>query len=444
MSLEVIKQLNVDFHDAKYISINAKQYDKFSRFILITCYNNGVIFPINNVNNYVFIRYRKPDDLGVFNSCEITDEGKILVELSEQMLAIVGKSYADLVIVHNESISDINIDKDTGELIIGDNSSILSTMHFCVNVIETSFDNTEIESSYEYNALNELMIKATADYTYIMNACKISEENAKTSETNAATSEINAKTSETNAKESETNARTSEENAKTSETNAATSETNAKTSEENASVSELNAKESETIAITKATESSQFASNSAQSAIESADAAQVSANKAIEASDYATLSKSYAVGSTNTRYNEDADNAQYYYSQAKAVSDSIDGSFILRGTIEFSQLESVPKDTGYMYHISDEFVTDDTFKCGAGVSFPAGTNVYYTADGYWDYFITKTLVVTDDDNGNVTIRYSVDSIVENDERLDTLNRTIAELQERIKSLEECTVLEIVE
>lgn len=443
MNLEVVKQLKIDFHDAKYISINAKQYDKSSRFILITCYNSGTIFTLENNNNYAFIRYRKPDDLGVFNSCEITDEGKILVELSEQMLSVVGKSYADLVIVHNESISDVNIDEDTGELIIGDNSSILSTMHFCINVIEGAFDNTEIESSYEYNALNELIVKVTADYTYIMNSCKDSEENAKQSEVNAATSEVNAKESENKVKTSEENAKISEVNSKESEEKAKSSETNAKVSEENASISELNAKKSENTAITKATESSQSASNSAQSATESANSAKISADKAIESSDYATLSKSYAVGDTGTRVDEDVDNSKYYYLQTKSVNDSVGGSFVPMGTIEFSELQSVSKDTGYMYHISDDFITDNTFKCGAGVALPAGTNVYYTSDGYWDYFVTKTLIVTDDDNGNVTIRYSTDSITTNEE-YDVLNQTILDLKERIKALENSTVLEIVE
>ena len=195
MSLEIVKQLNVDFHDAKYISINAKQYDKASRFILITCYNQGVITPIRNTSNYAFIRYRKPDSLGVFNSCEITNEGKILIELTEQMLSTVGKSYADLVIVHNES-DGVEIDISTGEIIVGDGSSILSTMHFCVNVIESSLDNTEIESSYEYNALNDLLVKAMADYTNVINVVKVLEENAKLSEANAKTSEENAKISE--------------------------------------------------------------------------------------------------------------------------------------------------------------------------------------------------------------------------------------------------------
>lgn len=439
MDLKVVRQINVDFHDSKYISVNAKQYDKSSRFILVTCYNNGDIFRIDNTDNYAYIRYRKPDDLGVFNSCNITDDGKILIELSEQMLAVIGKSYADLVIVNNNLIDVV---ENTGELIVDDSDCIVSTMIFCINVIESSFDNTEIESSYEYNALNDLLIKATEDYSYVMKACKISETNAKLSEENAKTSETQSKISENNAKTSETNADISEENAKSSELNAKTSEENAKaselkseesateakTSENNAKSSESNAKTSETNAKISETK----ASNLAKEISENIDSALQNA----------TLSKSYAVGETGFRNGEDVDNAKYYYSRTKALSNNVNGTFTPIGTIKFAELKSVDTNIGYVYHIKDAFITDDTFKSGAGVSYPAGTNVYYTVDGHWDCFVTETVNVIDDDNGNVEIICSYDFFATYD-GFDDMGITISELANRIKALEEQSVLEVV-
>ena len=56
------------------------------------------------------------------------------------------------------------------------------------------------------------------------------------------------------------------------------------------------------------------------------------------------------------------------------------------GTISFSELSEVEKATGYVYNISDNFVTNNTFREGDGKPYTAGTNVYYTADGYWDCF----------------------------------------------------------
>ena len=141
MSLEAIKQINIDFHDSKYISVNAKQYDRKSRFILATCHNNGVVFPLYKHFHRAYVRYRKSDDFGVFNSCKITHDGKILIELTEQMLATAGKSYADLIVIENNPVAkNAPIIENTGELIINDNDSIISTMIFCVNVIENVFE----------------------------------------------------------------------------------------------------------------------------------------------------------------------------------------------------------------------------------------------------------------------------------------------------------------
>ena len=441
MGLEIIKEINVDFHNTRYIQVNAKQCDTSSRFISVTCYNQGSIFPIDNIYNHAYIRYRKSDYLDVFNSCDITEDGKILIELTEQMLAFDGKCYADVIIVHNEPIPISSIVENTGKLISNENTGVLSTMLFCINVIETALDNSEIESTNEYDALNELLIEAHENYEYVIKMCKISEENAKQSE-------IYAKRSEENAAVSESNAKTSEENADISEANAKVSESNAKTSEVNAKAFEESASNYADIATTKALEASQFvdefANNvqaSADSAEASANSAQASADKAVESSNYAILSQSYAVGGTGVRTEEDVDNSKYYYSQTKLVVEGMGGRFAPQGTIKFEELSTVNKEAGFVYHIEDAFVTDDTFREGAGVSYPMGTTIYYTVDGYWDCFVEKNLVVTDDGEGNVEIVCTYDFIATYE---NPFTQTITELQERLKALEDKNVLEIVE
>lgn len=283
MKKEIVTNIDIDFYDTRYLTINAKQYDKQSRFILFSCHDNGKSVLFDSSKNYAYVRYRKPDYLGVFNECTITKEGNILVELTEQMLAVPGNCYADVFIIENPKIEieEGEIIEDLDKILAARKGSIVSTMNFCVNVISTALQNSEIESSYEFGALNDLIDKVTKDYTFIVEQCKTHAENAKNSELAAKQSEINAKASETNAKNSEVKAKESETKAKTSETNAKTSETNAKNSE-------VKAKESETIASQKATESS----NSAK------------------------LSQSYAVGGTSTRPNENTDNSKYYKEQA--------------------------------------------------------------------------------------------------------------------------------
>ena len=431
---EIIKQINVDFHNTRYIQVNAKQLDDLSRFILVSCYNQGDFYPIDNTYNYAYVRYRKADDLNVFNCCDITEDGKVLIELTKQMLAYDGRCYADLVIVHNEPIPVDDIKVNNGTLLTNENTSIVSTMLFCVNVIETSLDNEDIESSDEFGALNDLLIKATTDYEYVMAASKISEENAKVSEENAKISEANAKISENNAKISENNIKISEDNAKASadsakisENNAATSEANAKKSAEKAQMSEEITYNYVNTAMLKAEESLQSATDSANSAVESANSA--------------LLSQSYAVGDTGVRAIEDTDNAKYYYTMAKAISTSLGGEFSPKGSITYSELQSSIKQAGFVYHIKDSFITDDTFKDGGGVSYPAGTNVYRTSDGYWDCFIGENINIVDDGDGNIEIICSYDFINTYD-GFGELNQTVIELQKRIEELEGKNVLEI--
>ena len=109
MALEIIKSINVDFYDKKYIMINAKQYDDSSRWISITCYNQGELFNLSASKHSAYIRYRKADGYGVFNHCRINYRGDVLVELTEQMLAADGICYVDLFVV-NKGSAIVNID----------------------------------------------------------------------------------------------------------------------------------------------------------------------------------------------------------------------------------------------------------------------------------------------------------------------------------------------
>lgn len=122
-----------------------------------------------------------------------------------------------------------------------------------------------------------------------------------------------------------------------------------------------------------------------QKAVEdSAESASAAEQKSEEAKNYSLKSQSYAVGEGGVRENEEVDNAKYYYEQAKRISQGMSGALLPNGTVTFEELQNQTKQAGYMYNISNNFVTDETFNDGGGVSYPGGTNVYYTADGYWD------------------------------------------------------------
>lgn len=409
MALQTTININVDFYNNDYILINAKQLDKKSRFLSLTCYDHGEPYSLNEGEHSAYIRYKKADNNSVFNFCEIDRKGKIIVELTEQMLAADGICYADLVVVNE---GGAKVDAQTGEIVGIENTSILSTMPIHIDVVGTATENSDIESSYEFNGLNTALEKAEAEYTEVMKTSKSwavgdtgirdgedtdnsmyyakqssnSASAANISALNAAESERvageykdtaiehsgNAYTYMTDAKNSMDSANESETNAANSASNAATSEANAKTSEDNAKISETNAKASETHAKsseTKASTSEASAKTSETNALNSANRAQ-----------------SYAVGGTGTRSNEDYDNSYYYYNLTKNIVIGLDTGFIPMGTVTFAELASVEKATGYVYNISDDFVTDDTFREGSGKSYTAGTNVYFCANGQWDCF----------------------------------------------------------
>lgn len=133
------------------------------------------------------------------------------------------------------------------------------------------------------------------------------------------------------AQQSATNAKVSEDNAKASEIAAGESESNAAISASDAAKSAESSKNSATIATEKASAASESASNAENSAITAtakADDASTSAENASisaeNAETYAQKSQSYAVGGTQTRENEDFDNAKYYYEKTKDLNTSIE------------------------------------------------------------------------------------------------------------------------
>ena len=221
----VYTELDVDFVQQKYKKINAKAGDNASRFLRLTCYNDGVLSPIDASEVDVFLRYKKPDDTGVFKQGTITQDGKIEIELINQMLTCPGLSYADLLLIDKAGA----IIDDDGHISI-DAVFILSSMTFCVNVQQEALTDDDMLSSDDYSDLLRLIHMAEINIDKIEGfviRAETAATNSETSAQNSAISETNAKTSEIKAKTSETNAKTSEDNAKDSEDNAKLSETTA-------------------------------------------------------------------------------------------------------------------------------------------------------------------------------------------------------------------------
>lgn len=73
------------------------------------------------------------------------------------------------------------------------------------------------------------------------------------------------------------------------------------------------------------------------------------------------------------------DNAEHWYQETLAISQTLANAIIARGTVAFADLPSVSSTAvkdGFMYNISDNFTTTSDFVEGAGINIPMGANVY--------------------------------------------------------------------
>lgn len=391
MALDIVRNINVDFHDTKYIIINAKQYDDSSRYIAITCYSQGVVYNLNSNEHSAYVKFKKADGNAVLNFCKINDNGEVLVELTEQMLAAVGMCEVELVII-NKGKAMVNI--DTGDIIAIDDTPILSTMAFCVNVYETTVDVSDFESSYEFNALIDLMQRAEADYTEVVRLSKSyavgdageirdgeDADNAKYYCEQAGISADSAKKDAQSAASSSANANNSAQNASTyaqSAASSASSASSAASSARSANNSAQSANNSAQSAATRAQSASTIAENASQVAQSASTIAENKAASAIASANAAKTSEENAAASET--------NAAEYCEVVKAVANGLNSGFIPIGTITFAELATAEKATGFTYNISDDFVTDNSFAEGEGKQYTAGVNVYCRSDGLWDCF----------------------------------------------------------
>ena len=277
MSIENVQKITLDFCRNNIQSVSVKQYDKNTRYLIVSCTENGKFVKLDKSYMTCRVKVLTPDDRASLDTCTILDDGTVKVPLTENVLFSSGVANAELMITSS------------------DESKRIGTMKFRVIIDSSVYGDERVISSDEFSALTELFEKADKDYTSVITEAKKSADAAKMSATNAKTSETNAKNSETNASSSATKAKASEEQSAINATASDNSQREALQSVSNARTAEAN---------------TLYHANEAKTAKDSA-------------SDYAKLAQSYANGSSGTRTNEETDNAKYYSDQAKSVSNSI-------------------------------------------------------------------------------------------------------------------------
>lgn len=80
-------------------------------------------------------------------------------------------------------------------------------------------------------------------------------------------------------------------------------------------------------------------------------------------------------------------NAVDSFASKKELTDTVNravaGVYKFIGSVNFAELPTEGMKVGHTYNIKDEFETTEAFVDGSGKTYPAGTNVAYTENG-WD------------------------------------------------------------
>lgn len=133
-----IPVISVDFLNHSYHTVQSKQLDN-SRYLICTLTENGIPRGVKP-DEIARLRLEKPDKTYVYNECETIEDGRILVTLTEQILAVKGKAQCDIQLTSKSGI-------------------IYSTKNFIINIDSTPYPLDAIESSDEFNALNDIIAR---------------------------------------------------------------------------------------------------------------------------------------------------------------------------------------------------------------------------------------------------------------------------------------------
>lgn len=165
-----------------FVQVSGMQGDgKEVRYVEIELYQNGYAYIPDPNEVDVSIIGTKPDTKEIWNPCSITTEGYILVELTQQMLAITGRAEYSIMIIKKG------------------NNVQLKSFPFIILTIPAPFDPSYIESTDEFQRLTIAISEATSGKQAAIDAAnaaynyKVDAEAAKNSAETAKDLAISAK-----------------------------------------------------------------------------------------------------------------------------------------------------------------------------------------------------------------------------------------------------------
>ena len=133
-----IPEISVDIWKDKYVHLSTKQMDN-ARYILITVTDNLIQKKID-LSSTVNVRIKKPDGKAIFDEATIIEDGRVLVKLTDQIVAVSGCAEMDLQIQNGDNVISTNI------------------IH--LDILSTPYPNSTIISTDEFDVLNQAIIES--------------------------------------------------------------------------------------------------------------------------------------------------------------------------------------------------------------------------------------------------------------------------------------------
>lgn len=270
--MKLITDINLELTgETKRFEVQAKQGDKGTRFVRVRLTNNGAEFEMPS-GVTVIANIQKPDRKFCFNECTL-EENKVLVPLTNQALAVAGTAECDI------------------EIRDGGGNLILSSQAFTIEIEKSMRDESAIESSNEFTALEK--INAAEEARVKAEAARVAAENKRAS---AETSRASAETERQKQLALMKTATTDADNAKNA---ALQAKQQAETAASGANTAKKAADDAADAADAAAQRATQAASG-VEEATQSANDAAAAANSAKDAANTAAANTNAAIAGANS------------------------------------------------------------------------------------------------------------------------------------------------
>lgn len=216
-TINATQKIRADLYDNSEIVVRAKQYDKGTRYLNITCANNGSIVRIDPAEYEAYAKISTPNYCAVHEKETINSDGTVTVALTDNILHTAGTGTIDVNLYTKNS------------------ETLLSTMSIKLIISPSAYDDEVETNSNEFSALTDLI----AEVTFKKNSYDKAESSRVDAEKKRVTAETNRVSAETTRASNENTRKTNETTRQSNETARKNAES-ARVTAENNRVTEFN------------------------------------------------------------------------------------------------------------------------------------------------------------------------------------------------------------